>query len=70
MPFEVSSLAEIATLAGDLPIADAASIEAARARQDSLTKPPGALGKLEDIAVFMAGWQRTDRPRIDNAQAL
>ena len=70
MPFEVSSLAEIATLAKTLPTADTASRDAARARQDSLTKPPGALGKLEDIAVFMAGWQRTDRPKIENAQAL
>lgn len=70
MPFEISSLAEITTLASDLPTADTASMDAARARQDSLTKPPGALGKLEDIAVFMAGWQRTERPKIENAQAL
>ncbi len=70
MPIDVSSLAEIAELAGTLPAADTASMDAARARQDSLTKPPGALGKLEDIALFMAGWQRTERPKIDNAQAL
>lgn len=44
--------------------------EAARARQAKLTKPPGALGRLEDLAVFMAGWRGTDRPRIDRAQAL
>ncbi|MDM7459999.1 MAG: nicotinate-nucleotide--dimethylbenzimidazole phosphoribosyltransferase [Paracoccus sp. (in: a-proteobacteria)] len=42
----------------------------ARARQDSLTKPPGALGRLEELAVFMAGWQGTARPCIDRAQAL
>ncbi len=70
MPFEVSSLAEIATLADSLPTADATSIEAARSRQDSLTKPPGALGRLEEIAVFLAGWQRSDRPKIDHAQTL
>jgi len=40
-----------------LPAPDAARIEAARARQETLTKPPGSLGKLEDIACFMAGWQ-------------
>ena len=56
--------------ADDLPQADAAAIAAARARQDSLTKPPGSLGRLEDLAVFMAGWQGTARPRIDRAQAL
>jgi nicotinate-nucleotide--dimethylbenzimidazole phosphoribosyltransferase len=53
-----------------LPVADAAAAEAARARQDSLTKPPGSLGRLEDLAVFMAGWQGSDRPEIVKAQAL
>ncbi|MDP5308957.1 nicotinate-nucleotide--dimethylbenzimidazole phosphoribosyltransferase [Paracoccus spongiarum] len=43
---------------------------AARDRQDSLTKPAGSLGRLEQLAVFMAGWQRRARPRIDRAQAL
>jgi nicotinate-nucleotide--dimethylbenzimidazole phosphoribosyltransferase len=36
----------------------------------SLTKPPGSLGRLEEMAVFMAGWQRTARPAIARAQAL
>lgn len=34
---------------------DAGAIEAARARQDSLAKPPHSLGKLEDISVKLAG---------------
>lgn len=54
----------------DMPVPDTAAIEAARARQAQLTKPPGSLGRLEDIAAFMAGWRGTDRPRIDRAQAL
>lgn len=70
MPFELNSLDEIKSLAKTLPKADAAKEEAARARQDQLTKPPGSLGKLEEIAVFMAGWQGTDRPKIEHAQAL
>lgn len=70
MPFQIASLSDIPGMAATLRQADAASIEAARARQDQLTKPPGSLGKLEEIAVFMAGWQKTDRPRIDTAQAL
>ncbi len=49
---------------------DNASAGAARIRQDSLTKPPGSLGRLEELAEFMAGWRGTDRPRIDRAQAL
>ena len=49
---------------------DQAAADAARDRQDELTKPPGSLGRLEELAVFMAGWQGRDRPRIDRAQAL
>ncbi|GLK65635.1 nicotinate-nucleotide--dimethylbenzimidazole phosphoribosyltransferase [Paracoccus kondratievae] len=49
---------------------DETAAAAARDRQDQLTKPPGSLGRLEELAVFMAGWQGTDRPVIDRAQAL
>lgn len=49
---------------------DHAAAQAARARQDSLTKPPGSLGRLEELAVFMAGWQGRARPRLEHAQAL
>jgi nicotinate-nucleotide--dimethylbenzimidazole phosphoribosyltransferase len=36
---------------------DAAIAAAARAHQDSLTKPPGALGRLEDLSVWVASCQ-------------
>ncbi|WP_022707630.1 nicotinate-nucleotide--dimethylbenzimidazole phosphoribosyltransferase [Paracoccus zeaxanthinifaciens] len=49
---------------------DDSAAKAARDRQDQLTKPQGSLGRLEDLAVFMAGWQGRGRPRIDRAQAL
>ncbi|WP_091147786.1 nicotinate-nucleotide--dimethylbenzimidazole phosphoribosyltransferase [Novosphingobium sp. CF614] len=52
-----------------LPLPDEAAIATARARQAALTKPAGSLGRLEDIAVFMAGWQRTPRPRIERVRA-
>ena len=35
--------------------ADAAAMDAARRRQAQLAKPPGSLGKLEDISVQLAG---------------
>ncbi len=41
----------------------------ARTRQAELTKPAGSLGRLEELAVFFAGWQRRARPRIDRARA-
>jgi nicotinate-nucleotide--dimethylbenzimidazole phosphoribosyltransferase len=40
-----------------LPHPDGAAQEAARERQQKLTKPPGSLGDLENVAVFLAGWQ-------------
>lgn len=48
------------------PFADA--IAGAEARNGQLTKPPGALGRLEVIAIWLAGWQGTDRPRITAPQ--
>ncbi len=67
---ETKTLEAVAALAGTLPSADPEAAAAARARQDSLTKPPGALGRLEDLAIFMAGWQGRERPEIETAQAL
>lgn len=49
---------------------DEEAAAAALARQNILTKPVGSLGRLEELAVFMAGWQGRERPRIDKAQAI
>jgi nicotinate-nucleotide--dimethylbenzimidazole phosphoribosyltransferase len=43
---------------------DEAAMAAARDRQSRLTKPPGSLGKLEDISVRVAGIQRIARPDV------
>ena len=64
------SFETVAAMLADLPQPDGAAMAAARARQDSLTKPPGSLGRLEELAVLMAGWQGRERPRIGRAQAL
>jgi nicotinate-nucleotide--dimethylbenzimidazole phosphoribosyltransferase len=60
-----SSPADFARALAALPAPDAASITAARARQDQLTKPAGSLGRLEDIAIFLAGWQARPVPVLD-----
>lgn len=53
-----------------LPAADRSALDLARARQAQLTKPAGSLGRLEDIAVFMAGWQGAVRPSLERVQAV
>jgi nicotinate-nucleotide--dimethylbenzimidazole phosphoribosyltransferase len=42
---------------------DASAAAAARARQDTLTKPRGALGRLEDLSVWIASCQGHCPPR-------
>jgi nicotinate-nucleotide--dimethylbenzimidazole phosphoribosyltransferase len=52
-----------------LPI-DAMAADAARRRQDQLTKPRGSLGRLEEIAIRLAGLQGTPTPSPDPVQVL
>ncbi|MBV9515436.1 MAG: nicotinate-nucleotide--dimethylbenzimidazole phosphoribosyltransferase, partial [Mycobacteriaceae bacterium] len=42
---------------------DAATATAARERQKSLTKPPGSLGRLEDLSVWVASCQGLCPPK-------
>ncbi|MBV8068397.1 MAG: nicotinate-nucleotide--dimethylbenzimidazole phosphoribosyltransferase [Acidobacteriaceae bacterium] len=42
----------------------------AQSRQDHLTKPPGSLGRLEEIANRICGMQRTLEPQIENPAIL
>ena len=65
-----TALADVRALLADLPAADPAAIAAAEARNGQLTKPPGALGRLEHLAFWMAGWQGTDRPHADAPQIV
>jgi nicotinate-nucleotide--dimethylbenzimidazole phosphoribosyltransferase len=43
---------------------DTAAMDAARARQDRLTKPPGSLGRLEALSIRVAGVTGRARPII------
>ncbi len=49
---------------------DETAITAAQARQGVLTKPPGALGRLEELAVELAGLQRRERPQLDRVRIV
>ncbi|MBP5858099.1 nicotinate-nucleotide--dimethylbenzimidazole phosphoribosyltransferase [Marivibrio halodurans] len=64
-----ASLDEIRGLMRGLPGPDEAAAEKARAREAELTKPAGALGRLETLAEWAAAWQgrhpaRAERPRV------
>jgi nicotinate-nucleotide--dimethylbenzimidazole phosphoribosyltransferase len=51
----------------DCPTISLRHRDAALARQGELTKPAGALGRLETLAVELAGLQHTDRPSAERA---
>ncbi|MFC4638217.1 nicotinate-nucleotide--dimethylbenzimidazole phosphoribosyltransferase [Deinococcus hohokamensis] len=53
---------ELSALIAAVQPADAAAMQAARARQAQLTKPAGALGDLEDLGVRLAGVFGSERP--------
>lgn len=52
------------------PAPDAEACAAALARNGQLTKPPGALGRLEDLAIWLAGWQGREKPRAEAPQVV
>jgi len=45
---------------------DETAMAAARARQDTLTKPPGSLGRLEELSIQLAGITGKEIPTIKN----
>lgn len=51
------------TIANIRPL-DAKSMAAAKARQDTLTKPTGSLGRLEELSIRIAGMQGKPLPQI------
>ena len=65
-----SSLAEFRALLSAAPSLDTAAKAGAEERNGQLTKPPGALGRLEDLAIWYAAWRANPRPSIDNPQVI
>lgn len=68
--FPASSFSELRQRLQNLSKPDEAAMEAAKSRQATLTKPPGSLGRLEELAIFLAGLQGTAHPVLDHAQAI
>src|SRR5262249_22517685 len=58
-----SSLDALRAACLDLPPGDLKAAAVAAERQRRLTKPPGSLGRLEDVVVWLAQWQGRSKPR-------
>lgn len=55
---------QLETLITQIGPLDNAAMQAAGARQEALTKPPGSLGRLEEISIRVAGITGQPRPAI------
>ncbi|MBN2501922.1 MAG: nicotinate-nucleotide--dimethylbenzimidazole phosphoribosyltransferase [Anaerolineales bacterium] len=53
-------------LVGQIKPLDQDAMTAARERQNTLTKPPGSLGRLEELSIQLAGIQRKPIPEIEH----
>ena len=65
-----ASLSEFKTLLMEMPIADAKAASDATDRNGQLTKPPGALGRLEELAIWYASWRGEAAPTLDAPQVV
>ncbi len=59
LPFD-----DFRALLANLPGPDEAAVAAVRKRDPFLTKPPGALGKLEGIVEWLAAWSGKHKPSV------
>ena len=66
----IANLDEIRGLLAHLPGPDIEAGTAAAARQAQLTKPAGSLGRLEELAIWLAKWQARHPPRLDHPRTL
>ncbi len=65
-----NTIAELRAACLDLPPGDTAAAEEAARRNGMLTKPPGALGRLEDAAIWLARWQGRPVPQLERVEVL
>ena len=67
---EFTNLAGFRRGLAQAPAADAEAMAQAAARNGQLTKPPGALGRLEELAQWYAGWRGDPRPTVEAPQII
>ncbi len=62
---QFDSLDDVRAFCRDLPAGDCSAADAASRRQQVLTKPPGSLGRLEELAIWLARWQGREIPKLE-----
>ena len=65
-----ASFADLRAACLDLPGGHPAAAAAVAQREDTLTKPPQSLGRLEELTAFLAHWQGHAPPRLDRVAIL
>lgn len=63
IPAPFADIVELLTI---VPEGDEAAVAAVHARDLTLTKPRGSLGRLEELVEFLARWQGKAPPTLDN----
>ncbi len=67
---DLSDLTRLRDLLATAPETDAGARKGAAERNNQLTKPPGALGRLENLAIWYAGWRGEVQPDIKSPQVI
>ena len=70
MQQEFASVEAFSEILQSLPDEDTAARAAAEDRNGQLPKPPGALGRLEDLATWYCAWRGDPRPQITAPQVV
>jgi nicotinate-nucleotide--dimethylbenzimidazole phosphoribosyltransferase len=65
-----ASFADLRAVCLDLPSGHPAASNAVTMREDTLTKPPKSLGRLEELVAFLAHWQGHAPPRLERTEVL
>ena len=65
----ISALDDVRALLSSLPGPDKNSVDLAAEREPQLTKPPGSLGRLEELSHWLAAWQGRHPATMTNARA-
>jgi nicotinate-nucleotide--dimethylbenzimidazole phosphoribosyltransferase len=61
---------ELIDLLNDVPGPDGVAAAAVRERAAHVLRPTGALARLDEVAVWLASWQRTEQPRATRPAAV